>query len=445
MLPEGRWRRSLDQVDLAVPGVEPGAADRELRPVRADGETQDIHVESDGGVDIVDVQRDVVDTDGAHPPSIRRCSLRLGAGTAGKWQPLEVSVERLVPLPTHPAGLPWPSAAWPTASPPAGWDLEQRVEEMFDARERFGVTHAVAVAHRGCLVLERYDGTLEHWDRPAEPVGPQTRLMSWSVAKSVLHAAVGILVGQGLVELAAPAPVGPSSAPGDPRAAITVEDLLTMRDGLDWVEDYDLGAERSDVITMLFGGEAAEGVDDMAAFAADRPLAAEPGTRFAYSSGTSNVVSGVVAALVGRHQAYLDWLRRSLFRPLGMSSARPGMDRSGVWAASSYLHATARDWLRFGELYLRDGVWEDRRLLPAGWVDHGRRPRSAYDHGTWFAAHWWTDRGPLGTFWASGFEGQTVTICPVLDLVVVRFGRTPEGSGAIGEWRRALLSGLAGV
>lgn len=351
--------------------------------------------------------------------------------------------EHLVPLPAHPPGMPWPTEGWPAAPPPAGWDLERRVEEMFDDRERFGVTHAVAVSHRGSLVLERYAGDLEHWDRPAEPVGPRSGLLSWSVAKSVLHAAVGILVGQGRVDPLSPAPLPEWSAAGDPRAAITVEDLLTMRDGLDWVEDYDLTAERSDVITMLFGGEGARGVDDMAGFAADRPLVADPGTRFAYSSGASNVVSGVVAGVVGRHGAYLDWLRRSLFDPLGMSSALPGMDRSGVWTASSYLHASTRDWLRFGEMCLRDGVWEDRRLLPAGWVDHGRRPRSPDDPGTWFGAHWWTDRGPLGTFWASGFEGQTVTVCPALDLVLVRFGRTPEGSAALGEWRAALLAALA--
>ncbi|MDA8061468.1 MAG: serine hydrolase [Actinomycetota bacterium] len=348
----------------------------------------------------------------------------------------------LVPLPRHPVGLPWPTVAWPSATPPPEWDLGPRLGEMFSDEERFGTTYAVAVAHRGSLVFERYQGELEHWDRPSEPVGPGTGLLSWSVAKSVLHAAVEILVGQGRIDPQAPAPVAEWSTPGDPRGRISVDDLLTMRDGLDWVEDYDLGAERSDVITMLFGGEGAAGVEDMAGFAADRPLAAEPGSRFSYSSGTTNVLSGVVAGIVGRHQAYLDWLAAALFGPLGMTSARPGLDRSGTWAASSYLHASARDWLRFGELYLRDGVWEDRRLLPQGWVDEGRRPRSPDDAGTWFGAHWWTDCDDLGTFWASGYEGQTVTVCPGLDLVVVRFGRTPDGSGAVGEWRRALLRDL---
>lgn len=356
-----------------------------------------------------------------------------------------VTVDAAVPLPAHPAGVPWPTSTWPVADPPPAWDLAGRVEEMVAQPERFGQTYAVAVAHRGSLVLERYAGALEHWDRQAEPVGPGTGLLSWSVAKSVLHAAVGILVGEGRLDPGAPAPVPAWAAAGDARSAITLEDLLTMRDGLDWVEDYDLAASRSDVITMLFGGEDAAGAADVAAFAADRPLAAGPGTRFSYSSGTSNILSGVVADVVGRSDAYLAWLEGAVFAPLGMMTARARLDPAGTWIASSYLHANARDWLRFGELYLRDGVWEDRRLLPAGWVDHGRRPRSADEDGVWFGAHWWTDRDELGTFWASGYEGQTVTVCPALDLVVVRFGKTPEGSTALAGWRRALLDGLAGA
>jgi CubicO group peptidase (beta-lactamase class C family) len=143
-----------------------------------------------------------------------------------------------------------------------------------------------------------------------------------------------------------------------------------MRDGLDFLEDYE-DAETSDVLQMLFG----RGNKDMAAFAADRPLAAAPGTRFSYSSGTSNVISGIVAREVGPGEDYRRFLEDRLFGPLGMASATVTLDDAGTWVAASYAHATARDFARFGLLYLRDGTWEDRRLL-AGWVDHGRRPRS---------------------------------------------------------------------
>ena len=121
-----------------------------------------------------------------------------------------------------------------------------------------------------------------------------TPLLSWSVAKSMLHAVVGMLVGDGVLDPAARAGVPGWDSPDDPRRSITLEDLLTMRDGLAFAEDYE-DPETSDVIQMLFG----RGAEDMASFAADRPLAAPPGSRFAYTTGASMVVSGIVARALG--------------------------------------------------------------------------------------------------------------------------------------------------
>jgi hypothetical protein len=218
----------------------------------------------------------------------------------------EMCARPLVPLPPQPAGVPWPTEAWPTADPdPAvAGRLVALLDDLTGDVDRYGTTYAVAVAHRGVLVAERYGGVLEHWDRPFEPVEPTTRLMSWSMAKSILHAVVGTLVGEGRLALEGPAPVPEWSDPADPRHAITLDDLLEMRDGLAFSEDYaDAGV--SDVIEMLFGaGEA-----DMAHFAADRPLAHPPGTVFNYSSGTSNIVSGIVARQVGPGAPYEALLR----------------------------------------------------------------------------------------------------------------------------------------
>ena len=160
-----------------------------------------------------------------------------------------------------------------------------------------------------------------------------------------------------------PCPSGPTRR--DPRHAITLRQLLAMRDGLDFVEDY-VDDRVSDVIQMLFG----EGQADMAHFAADRPLAAPPGTRFNYSSGTSNIISGVVARTVGPGEDYARFLHSRLFGPLGMASADPEFDEAGTWVASSYVRATARDFARFGLLYLRDGMWDGSRgcSRPAGWT-----------------------------------------------------------------------------
>src|SRR5580704_12923084 len=255
----------------------------------------------------------------------------------------------LVPLPPQPPGVPWPTTAWPKAAPPAGAAvaLDRLLDQVCDDDGPLATTHAVVVVQGGAMVAERYQGQLEHFDRPPDPVTPETRLLSWSMAKSMLHAVVGLLVGDGVLDLDAPAAVPEWADTDDPRHAITLRHLLAMRDGLDFVEDY-VDERVSDVIEMLFGA----GQDDMAHFAADRPLAAPPGTRFNYSSGTSNIISAVVARTVGHGASYEEYLRARLFGPIGMHSAAPELDTTGTWVASSYVRATARDFARFGLLYL---------------------------------------------------------------------------------------------
>jgi len=354
----------------------------------------------------------------------------------------------LVPLPPQPEGVPWPTEAWPSADLPPGVELAPLLHEVFTDEGPMAVTFAVLVVQGGRVVAERYHGALEHFDRDPTPVTAETPLLSWSMAKSMLHAFVGLLVGDGRLDLDAPAGVPEWSDPGDPRHAITLRQLLAMRDGLDFTEDY-VDDRVSDVIRMLFG----EGQADMAHFAADRPLAAPPGTRFNYSSGTSNIVSGVVARTVGPGEPYARFLHGRLFGPIGMASADPEFDEAGTWVASSYVRATARDYARFGLLYLRDGMWDGVRILPPGWVDYARTmvsiddPADPSPHG----AHWWGRHGdtledldPLGTFRASGYEGQSITICPALDLVVVRLGKTPlEREDALVPWRAAMVQAFA--
>jgi CubicO group peptidase (beta-lactamase class C family) len=311
---------------------------------------------------------------------------------------------------------------------------------MFDDNGPLATTYAVVVVHRCTIVAERYAGVLEHWGGDPETIGPGTRLRSWSMAKSMLHAVVGILASDGRLDPQSRAAVTPWSDPADPRHDITVEQMLAMRDGLDWNEDY-VEARGSDVIEMLFGA----GGDDMAAFAAARPLAAPPDTVFNYSSGTSNIVSGIVRDLVGAGEAMEQFLRDRLFGPIGMTSAVPGMDPAGTWVASSYVDATARDFARFGLLYLRDGVWDGTRVLPEGWVDHARRRRSVDpDNGRGYGSHWWITGDEHGSFWANGYEGQSVLVCPALDLVLVRLGRTDAShSDDLFEWRRAVVDAFA--
>ncbi|HEY1828108.1 MAG TPA: serine hydrolase [Acidimicrobiales bacterium] len=346
----------------------------------------------------------------------------------------------LVALPGQPAGMPWPTEEWPEGEPPAGVDLEPLLEQVLNDEGPMRTTYAVVVVHRGRLVAERYGGALEHFDRPPEPVTPDTPLLSWSMAKSMLNAVVGMLVGEGRLSLDAPADVPEWAAADDPRHAITLRHLLAMRDGLDFFEDY-VDDRASDVIAMLFG----DGQADMAHFAANRPLAAPPDTLFNYSSGTSNIISSVVARQVGRGEDYARFLHQRLFEPIGMRSAIPEFDEAGTWVASSYVRTTARDYARFGLLYLRDGMWDGRRLLPEGWVDYGRTMVSDDPEDGPYGAHWWGVAGdPYGSWRASGYDGQSILLCPELDLLVVRLGKTPiERNPALVDWRAAVVDAFA--
>lgn len=338
--------------------------------------------------------------------------------------------DSLVALPGQPASVPWPSDAWPRHANvrPA---LDDLVDAVFGDTARFGTSYAVVVVHEGAIVAERYGGALPNWAGPDTTVTSATPLLSWSMAKSITHAAAGILVRDGRLDVREPAPI-PAWA-DDERATITIDQLLTMRDGLAFVEDYvDDGV--SDVIEMLFGS----GRDDVATYAVSRPLLHPPGTVFNYSSGTSNIVARIVGEAVGGGERGLrTFLADELFGSIGMQSADPRFDNAGTFVGSSYVYATAQDFARFGLLFLRDGVWDERRILPEGWVDHGRFPRSidAAD-GRIYGAHWWVTGDDFGSFWASGYEGQMIACVPALDLLIVRLGRTDAGLGPnLFEWR----------
>jgi len=344
-----------------------------------------------------------------------------------------------VPLPAQPAGVPWPTGAWPTGDVPGGVALGPLLDAAMDPDGPLRRTRAVVVVHRGRLVAERYGDRTDAWGEvTGDPVDAATPLLSWSMAKSMLHAVVGMLVADGRLSPDDRADVPAWSGPDDPRREITVEHLLAMRDGLDFCEDYAPdGSGTSHVTEMLFG----PGADDVAGFAESRSLAHPPGSTYAYSSGTTNVLSGIVRRTLGGEAPYRRFLRERLFDPIGMRSADPRFDAAGTWVASSYVWATAQDFARFGLLALRDGTWDGRRLLPEGWVDHGRRLRSADpDNGWGYGAHWWVVGDELGTFWANGYEGQSILVCPALDLVVVRLGKTPaERSADLHRWRLAVV------
>lgn len=304
---------------------------------------------------------------------------------------------------------------------------EPIVEEIFERPPDLGHSLALVVMQAGEVVIERYGVSPANLFRPEpEPVTADTSLVSWSMAKSITHAAVGVLVGDGRLD-----PSEPAAVPewrGTDREGITLLDLLEMRSGLTFVEDY-VDGEASHCLDMLFGA----GVDDHAAYAAALPLEHPPGEVWNYSSGTTNIIARILGDVVShgdrdpaaREAAMRAFLDQRLFGPIGMIDADPRFDAAGNWVASSYVFAPARQFARFGELYLRDGCVGERRVLPEGWVDHARTivatdPETGFGYGR----HWWTWPDQPGSLAAHGYEGQYTVVLPEHDAVLVHLGKT---------------------
>lgn len=312
--------------------------------------------------------------------------------------------------------------------------LAATLDDAFDPRpdNPLAATQAFVALQGGELVAERY----------ADGFDAASTFISWSMAKSMLSAVCGILVCQGRLDIEAPAAVPEWQSPGDPRQAITVRQLLQMRSGLEWVEDYvDDGI--SDVIEMLFGDHKS----DAARYAAAKPLATEPGAEFLYSSGTSNILSRLVGEIIGDGEPGMRaFLSTELWEPLAMSSAEPKFDDVGTWIASSFVYATARDFAAFGELYRNDGVVDGQRLLPAGWVaDTVTSHATDAETGQGYGLHWWLANDGRGSYAASGYEGQRIQIVPSADMTFVRLGKTPAEHGdALLSFYRSVTDVMAG-
>jgi CubicO group peptidase (beta-lactamase class C family) len=334
------------------------------------------------------------------------------------------------PVPPSNADAEWPVGSRVT---PAPWpyDVDRSavmtaIDAIFSepdpARPRG--TRALVVVHDGRILLERYaDGFDAHMP-----------LIGWSMSKTAINALVGIRVKDGAIKLDDTALLPEWRAADDPRRAITLNELMRMTSGLAFQEDY--GSDLSDVAQMLFvQGNAAR-------FAASMPLAHAPGTYFSYSSGTTNVIAGVLRETYASERDYLRFPHDRLFAPLGMTSAALAPDAAGTFVGSSFLYASARDWARLGLFYLRDGVWRGQRLLPAGWLAYSLRPTPQSPENEYGAQMWLKlPKSPgLGEppmpddgFYMVGYQGQAVAMLPSRDLVIVRLGLTPDS----GDWDTA--------
>ena len=335
----------------------------------------------------------------------------------------------LVPLPRQPDGVPWPTQTWSEAPLPEGVNraaFEALLTQGFSDPDTLGATHAFLAIQGGQLVAEHYDDAHD----------AESTHHSWSMAKSMTHALIGFALAEGAVDLHAPIPVPEWSGPDDPRAEITLEQLVRMVSGLQFVEEY-ADAGISHTIELLFGA----GKDDVAHYAADKPLEHAPGAFWLYSSGTTNIICRALATALELDQAGFEaYMRTRLLDPIGMRSAMPKFDSAGTFLGSSFCFCTARDFAKFGLLYLRGGVWDGEQILPQGWADHARTPTSVVppEEPMGYGAHWWLNMAGPGSFSANGYNGQYIVLVPQKDLILVRHGVSEDYKDNVRDWLAAV-------
>ena len=290
--------------------------------------------------------------------------------------------------------------------------LNAAVANAFDAKGQIKKrTRSLLVIYKDKIIAEKYDTGFDK----------NSKILGWSMTKSITSAMFGILEKQRKFDIDDPAPI--PEWKNDNRKSITTSDLLHMNSGLQWEEKYD---RICDATEMLFQAE------DMTRSQLEKPAAFKPNTRWNYSSGTTNLLSGILRKQFKTHQEYLDFWYSALIDKIGMNSMVIETDMSGNYVGSSYGWATTRDWAKFGLLYLHNGNWNGEQIFNEGWAKYTATPTNTSDGR--YGAHFWLNAGgtfqdvPKDMYFCSGYQGQMILIIPSLDLVVVRMGlkESPE-------------------
>lgn len=332
----------------------------------------------------------------------------------------------------------WPSGNIVTDTVLAGLNynaVEKAIDKAFADKDPNNpiFTHAVIAVYNGQIIGEKY----------AEGYGVHSRLMGWSMTKSITNALMGILVKEGKLNVTDQAPV--DEWKNDERKAITINNLLQASSGLEWSESYYFPT--ADFHRMFMQS------DDKAAYAANKKLKHEPNTFFQYSSGSTNILSRMIRQKVGDAD-YYKFPYEKLFTKIGMHTAILEPDASGTFVGSSYSYASARDWARFGMLYLNDGVWNGERILPEGWVTYSTTPAPAAPLRQ-YGAQIWLNLGdpndpskaeypgvPNEAIVFDGFEKNFVVIVPSKNLVVARLGVTHNKNFSLADLVNEIVAAL---
>jgi len=369
----------------------------------------------------------------------QKAILRPGLGCtllAGKG-PFETRAAVMPPPVSVDPNQPWPlgDAVKTSGKSPA---LEAVLDKWFKDPDPANPrrTRAILVIQDGQIIAERY----------GKGFSKETLFQSWSMAKSVTNALLGVLAQQGKLDIQTPAPVPEWQSSDDPRKAITTEQLMHMSSGLHFSEDY---GDLTDGVTQLLFNRG-----DMAAYAASQPLEAAPDTVWNYSSGTADILSRIIRDKIGGEITdYWAFPQKDFFHRIDINSAIFEPDASGILVGSSYVYATGRDWARFGLLFAQDGMWNSERILPAGWVDYTRSPTPA-SMGQ-YGAMWWLNAGEPGKpetkewpnlpddiYYAEGHDGQDVVIFPTQHLIVVRLSVSRGDSWDMGDFLTDVMAAV---
>ncbi len=272
-------------------------------------------------------------------------------------------------------------------------------------------TYALMVVYKNQIIAEKY----------ANGIDINTKLLGWSMAKSITATLIGIMTKAN--ELNVQSPVGFKEWANDERRNITIENLLHQSSGLDFLEDY---AKSSSVTNMLFRKA------DMGAYTATHLLKYKPGSFFSYTSGNTNMLCRLMRQKKGD-----DWFAfpyQALFHKIGMYYTLLEPDAAGTYVGSSYVYASARDYARFGLLYCNNGYAGGQQILPEGWLSAVSRPAPSdpqKHYGYQFWLNGYTDtsctkriyqEAPPDLICADGYKGQRIIIIPSQQLVVVRLG-----------------------
>ena len=304
--------------------------------------------------------------------------------------------------------------------------LNTAVANAFDAKGIIDKrTRSVLVIYKNKIIAEKYDTGFTK----------ESKILGWSMTKSITATMFGILQKQGKYDIYKPAPI--SEWQNDERKIITTNDLLHMNSGLEWEENY---STICDATNMLFQEK------DMSQSQLVKSAAFKPNTHWNYSSGTTNLLSGILRKQFKTQQEYLDFWYDALIDRIGMNSMVIETDMTGNFVGSSYGWATTRDWAKFGLLYLHKGNWNGDQVFDESWAKYVATPTngSKGDYG----AHFWLNAGgrypdaPKDLYSANGFQGQKVFIIPSLDLVIVRMGLTEDAKFDVNEMLKGIIGSL---